>query len=72
MMKLAVNDENGGYFNEPQVVGPLVFPADEQATKAIKPGMLHFDDPATRGMAQGVVGWGQGLGRTGLGWDRDD
>ena len=58
MAELAVDNQGCGELEESQVVVGLLFPAHEQPTEAIEPGMGDFDDPAAWLMAGGVA-WGR-------------
>ena len=66
MAELAVDDERGGEVEEREIVLGQLFPADQEATEAIKPGVRDFHDPAARRMAVRMPGRWEWLG----GWCR--
>src|SRR5258706_4712863 len=40
---------------ERQIICPFLLPADQEATRAVDPGMRAFDDPAARSIARSEV-----------------
>lgn len=72
MAQLAVDDEAGRQLDEGEVVLGLLFPTDQEPPEAVEPGMRDLHHPPSRGMADGITGWRQGLRGTGLGGNVGD
>ena len=47
MAELAIDDEGGSELEEGEIGVGAFFPADEQTTEAVEPGVRHFNHPST-------------------------